>query len=115
MSCALVRCPGFWKSVNNANSNRTMITQRAKLRRLAFIRRPYPPRGTGAAPKLYGQTLWRRHGLVLPNVGSALLPAKGDPHAYFTAFSAAAAERFGPWLRFGSGGAAPVQWSKTVH
>ena len=37
----VVRCPGFWNSVNSASSNRTMITQRAKLRRLAFIRRPY--------------------------------------------------------------------------
>jgi hypothetical protein len=53
--------------------------------------------------------------VVVLNVGSALLPAKGDPHAYFTAFSAAAAARFGPWLSFGSGGAAPVQRSKTVH
>ena len=37
MSCAVVRCPGFWNSVNSASSKRTMITQRAKLRRLAFI------------------------------------------------------------------------------
>ena len=34
---------GFWNSVNSASSKRTIITQRAKLRRLAFIRRPYPP------------------------------------------------------------------------
>src|SRR5262249_1158884 len=37
MPCDVVRWPGFWNRVNSASSKRTMITQRAKLRRLAFI------------------------------------------------------------------------------
>jgi hypothetical protein len=37
MSLDAVRCPGFWNNVNNARRRRTMITQRAKLRKLAFI------------------------------------------------------------------------------
>ena len=32
--------PGFWNSVNSASSSRTMMTHRAKLRRLAFISCP---------------------------------------------------------------------------
>src|SRR5215470_6060780 len=45
MSCDVVRWPGFWNRVNSARSKRTMITQRAKLRRLAFIPCPSPPGG----------------------------------------------------------------------
>ena len=48
MSCAVVRWPGFWNSVNSASSKRTMITQRAKLRRLAFI--PCPSAAVGRQP-----------------------------------------------------------------
>ena len=45
MSDADVRVPGFWNSVNRASSNRTIITQRAKFRRFAFIPSPYGPSG----------------------------------------------------------------------
>ena len=37
MSCEEARWPGFWNSVNSASNSRTMMTQSAKLRRLAFI------------------------------------------------------------------------------
>src|SRR5208283_2694366 len=40
MSWVTDRWPGFWNTVNSASNNRTMITQRAKLRKLAFIQRP---------------------------------------------------------------------------
>src|SRR3954466_15738344 len=50
MSCEEARCPGFWKSVNNANSSKTMMTQRAKLRRLAFIDLPSWSRGSRPDP-----------------------------------------------------------------
>src|SRR5438034_5820318 len=40
---------GFWKSVNSANSNRTIMTQRAKLRRLAFI--DFPSWSRGSRPR----------------------------------------------------------------
>src|SRR5258707_9429173 len=73
----VVRCVGFWNSVNNANSNRTMITQRAKLRRLAFIWRPsWPP--DPPTVTLYAGNSWRLH--VHPpdcNVGGRYRPAKG--------------------------------------
>jgi hypothetical protein len=38
--------------VNNANSNRTMMTQRAKLRRLAFI--DFPSWSRGSRPYILG-------------------------------------------------------------
>ncbi len=71
MSCAVVRCPGFWNSVNSASSSRTIITQRAKLRRLAFIRRPYPPRSGAAAITLYAENSWQLHVCPAHNVGTA--------------------------------------------
>src|ERR1700704_539370 len=46
MSCEDARWPGFWKSVNRANNSKTIITQRAKLRRLAFIDLPSWSRGS---------------------------------------------------------------------
>ena len=53
MSEADVRVPGFWNSVNNASSNRTMITQRAKFRRFAFIPGPWYGRATRPAVGLF--------------------------------------------------------------
>ena len=46
ISCVAVRWPGFWNSVNRASRSRTMMTQSAKLRRLAFIRCPLRPSGS---------------------------------------------------------------------
>jgi hypothetical protein len=49
--------PGFWNSVNSANSKRTMITHRAKLRRLAFILVSFAVDGA-AAPRFGGCLLF---------------------------------------------------------
>ena len=45
MSLLTGRWVGFWNSENSAKSNRTMITQRAKLRRFAFITEPFAAGG----------------------------------------------------------------------
>src|SRR5436190_8015790 len=77
MSVDAGRCPGFWNSVNSASSNRTIITHRAKLRRLAFIWRPSWPPGPPTVT-LYAGNSWRLH--VHPpdcNVGGRYRPAKG--------------------------------------
>src|SRR4029078_810951 len=70
MSCAVVRCPGFWKSVNSASSNRTMITQSAKFRRLAFITRPDAAARVQRGNKHYASGSWRLSDSQT-NVGSA--------------------------------------------
>ena len=76
MSCAEGRCPGVLNSVKSASSNRTMITQRAKLRRLVFIRTSL----TTAAP-CRGPLSAICRGLAYrptpANVGAEHAPAKG--------------------------------------
>src|SRR3954453_11903862 len=80
MSCEEARCPGFWKSVNNANSSKTIMTQRAKLRRLAFIDLPSWSRGSRP------YVLWagRRQclGGLQYNLGAAPVDAKGTTWDY---------------------------------
>ena len=77
MSCDEARWPGFWNSVNSASSSRTMMTQRAKLRRLAFIPRRL------SCPERQGAADGRRRVLQavihdsFTNVGPRLPPAKG--------------------------------------
>src|SRR3954453_6968966 len=89
MSCDDARCPGFWKSVNNASSNRTMMTQRAKLRRLAFIDLPSWSRGSrpyvlGSKPlAVKGFGSQARIPDPLPtNLGGARANAKGTCQDY---------------------------------
>src|SRR5437763_11848852 len=71
MSVDVVRWPGFWNRVNSASSSRTMITQSAKLRRLAFIRRP-------SARRNRRPVRWpTRIATPATNVSFATPPAKG--------------------------------------
>src|SRR5262249_36330533 len=70
MSCAVVRWPGFWNSVNSASKSKTMITHRAKLRRLAFIRRPDPAAHEPRGYNFYAFRSWRLHVGPANNVGS---------------------------------------------
>ena len=88
MSCEEARWPGFWNSVNSANSSKTIMTQRAKLRRLAFIDLPSWPRGS--RPYVLGSLLGQ-HGespdRLLYNLGAALVDAKGTTRDYLTHLS----------------------------
>src|ERR1700749_672549 len=95
MSCDELRGPGFWNSVNNANNNRTMITHRAKLRRLAFI--DLPSWSRGSRPYVLLGVLRIECPSDLPrvptrespdrpycNLGAARLDAKGTTSDYLT-------------------------------
>src|SRR4029078_11487286 len=86
MSCEGARCPGFWNSVKSASSNRTMMTQRAKLRRLAFIDLPSWSRGSrpyvlGSKP-LGSQARIPRS--TAYNLGGVRVDAKGTTQDYLT-------------------------------
>src|SRR4051794_26604468 len=70
MSWDAVRWLGFWNSVNSASSSRTIMTQRAKLRRFAFIQRPSWAR-IGAQYKHMREVTY-----PLAHVGIRALPAK---------------------------------------
>src|SRR5437763_13040431 len=105
MSCEDARWPGFWKSVNSANSNRTMMTQRAKFRRLAFIELPSWSRGSrpyslavnpGSHEGFPGRPQY--------NLGGALLDAKGTTRDYLTHPSPIPAEIMALYPRFSGGG-----------
>src|SRR6266568_7311179 len=86
MSCEDARWPGFWKSVNNANSSKTIMTQRAKFRRLAFI--DLPSWSRGSRPLVLGSIPLGRHEGVPPvtahNLGGARVNAKGTTQDYLT-------------------------------
>src|SRR5580692_8130397 len=84
MSWEEARWPGFWNSVNNAKSNRTMMTQRAKLRRLAFI--DFPSWSRESRPLSFRTYPWvaTRESPPRPhcNLGAARLAAKGTSSDY---------------------------------
>src|ERR1700712_2178969 len=84
MSCEEARCPGFWKSVNKANNSKTIITQRAKLRRLAFIDLPSWSRGSRpyVLGSLLGQARGNPSGQLHYNLGVAPVAAKGTNQDY---------------------------------
>src|ERR1700676_1892950 len=89
MSCEDARWPGFWKSVNSANNSKTIMTQRAKLRRLAFI--DLPSWSRGSRPYSFGSVLWagtRILGRLHYNLGAAPVAAKGTTQDYLTHVSA---------------------------
>src|SRR3984957_9227058 len=87
MSCEDARWPGFWKSVNNANSSRTIMTQRAKLRRLAFIDLPSWSRGSRPYVLVRGSPRSTAY-----NLGATPVAAKGTTPDYLTYFSAIPAQ-----------------------
>src|SRR5215831_11963851 len=95
MSCEDTRWPGFWNSVNSANSNRTMMTQRAKLRRLAFI--DLPSWSRGSRPYCPLDLSLGSHagnpGRPYHNLGTARVAAKGTTPDYLTHPSAIPAEK----------------------
>ena len=86
--------------MNRASSNRTMITQRAKLRRLAFIERSLP-----AAPTRGGVSFLPGPGgefasVPFTNVGSAGPHGKGPKSDILARFSWPWLYCVGAWLRF---------------
>src|SRR5258705_1489913 len=82
MSWEVVRCPGFWNRVNSASSSRTMITQRAKLRKLAFI--PCPSWLPQAPQPVHTATYGPIQGRHRYNLGAGGAPAKGTRSIPFT-------------------------------
>src|SRR5271154_7312811 len=90
MSCEDARWPGFWKSVNNASNSKTIMTQRAKLRRLAFI--DFPSWSRGSRPYVLRTYPWVTTSNPpvdhISNLGAARLAAKGTTQDYLTYFSA---------------------------
>src|SRR6476620_6002656 len=87
MSCEDARWPGFWKSVNSANNSKTIMTQRAKFRRLAFI--DLPSWSRGSRPLFYPRASACRNPQTYPrptayNLGAAGVDAKGTTQDYLT-------------------------------
>src|SRR5437016_2618191 len=93
MSCEEARWPGFWNSVNNANNSKTIITQRAKLRRLAFI--DLPSWSRGSRPYVLGAGTREALGRLHYNLGAAPVDAKGTAQDYLAHLRAVAAQNSG--------------------
>src|SRR5690242_6471273 len=77
MSWEAVRWPGFWNKANSASRSRTVMTQRAKLRRLAFIPCPYGPARRARALQGDAPAPWRLSVRPDDNVGTVTNPANG--------------------------------------
>src|SRR3977135_1132845 len=86
MSCEDARWPGFWKSVNSANNSKTIMTQRAKLRRLAFI--DLPSWSRGSRPLVLGALARGKPRVGWIHLGGAPVAAKGTKLDYLAHLSA---------------------------